>query len=99
MKHTFDRIEKNIDDLMWFQRIGDVAFVDKVYIYGPPLWKEENPNAQGADNPVKFWTYIIIPKNVDPDLPKKALEYKHPFDNISIQIGIKYILASFSEKE
>jgi len=67
MKHTFDRIEKNIDDLMWFQRIGDVAFVDKVYIYGPPLWKEENPNAQGAGNPVKFWTYIIIPKNVDPD--------------------------------
>lgn len=67
MQHTFDVLNKNIDDLLWFQRIGDVAFVDKVYIYGPPKWKEENPNAQGAGNPVKFWTYVIIPKNVDPD--------------------------------
>jgi len=67
MQHTFDVLNKNIDDLLWFQRIGDVAFVDKVYIYGPPKWKEENPNAQGAGNPVKFWTYVIIPKNIDPD--------------------------------
>lgn len=66
MQHTFDVLNKNIDDLLWFQRVGDVAFVDKVYIYGPPKWKEENPNAQGAGNPVKFWTYVIIPKNVDP---------------------------------
>ena len=67
MQHTFDVLNKNIDDLLWFQRVGDVAFVDKVYIYGPPKWKEENPNAQGAGNPVKFWTYVIVPKNVDPD--------------------------------
>ncbi len=67
MEHTFNKLEKNIDDLLWFQRVGDVAFVDKVYIYGPPKWKEETPNAQDAGNPVKFWTYVIIPKNVDPD--------------------------------
>ena len=67
MQHTFDVLNKNIDDLLWFERVGDVAFVDKVYIYGPPKWKEENPNAQGAGNPVKFWTYVIVPKNVDPD--------------------------------
>ncbi len=66
MQHTFDVVMKNIDDLLWFQRVGDVAYVDKVYIYGPPLWKEENPDAQGAGNPVKFWTYTIIPKTVDP---------------------------------
>ena len=66
MQHTFDVLNKKIDDLLWFQRIGDVAFVDKVYIYGPPKWKEKNPNAQGAGNPVKFWTYVIVPKNVDP---------------------------------
>lgn len=66
MEHTFDVLTKKIDDVLWMQKLEDVAWVDKVYINGPPLWKEENPTAQGAGNPVKFWTYTIIPKNVDP---------------------------------
>jgi len=66
MNHTFDMLQKKIDDVLWIQKLEDVAWVDKVYIYGPPLWKEENPTAQGAGNPVKFWTYTIIPKNTDP---------------------------------
>jgi dipeptidyl aminopeptidase/acylaminoacyl peptidase len=67
MEHTFDLLSKKIDDVLWMQKLEDVAWVDKVYIYGPPLWNEENPAAQGAGNPVKFWTYTIIPKNVDPN--------------------------------
>ena len=66
MEHTFDALSKKIDDVLWMQKLEDVAWVDKVYIYGPPKWKEENPDAQGAGNPVKFWTYTIIPKNIDP---------------------------------
>lgn len=67
MQHTFDVLEKRIDDLLWIQKLEDVAWVDKVYIYGPPKWKEEHPDAMGAGNPVKFWTYTIIPKNIDPE--------------------------------
>lgn len=66
MEHSFDVLSKKIDDILWMQKLEDVAWVDKVYIYGPPKWKEENPDAQGAGNPVKFWTYTIIPKNTDP---------------------------------
>ncbi len=66
MEHNFNVLEKMIDDVLWTQKLEDVAWVDKVYIYGPPMWKEENPTAQGAGNPVKFWTYTIIPKNLDP---------------------------------
>ena len=66
MEHSFDVLVKKMDDVLWMQKLEDVAWVDKVYIYGPPLWKEENPTAQGAGNPVKFWTYTIIPKNTDP---------------------------------
>ena len=66
LEHTFDVLNKKIDDILWMQKLEDVAWVDKVYIYGPPKWKEENPDAQGAGNPVKFWTYTIIPKNIDP---------------------------------
>ncbi len=66
MKHTNDMLGKKIDDILWIQKLEDVAWVDKVYIYGPPRWKEENPTSLSAGNPVKFWTYTIIPKNIDP---------------------------------
>jgi dipeptidyl aminopeptidase/acylaminoacyl peptidase len=63
--HRLDRLEKLIDDVLWEQKVGDIAHVDKLYIYGPPKWKEENPTAKGAGNPVKFWTYVFIPQNID----------------------------------
>lgn len=65
LHHRLDIIEKRIDDLLWYERVGDIAHIDKLYMTGPPLWKEKNPNAQGAGNPTKFWSYVFIPKNID----------------------------------
>lgn len=65
LRHRLDRLEKMVDDLMWHQRLEDIAYVDKVYMYGPPKWKEKNPTALGAGNPVKFWSYLFFPKNLD----------------------------------
>jgi dipeptidyl aminopeptidase/acylaminoacyl peptidase len=65
LNHRLDVLEKAIDDVTWFERVGDVAYVDKVRIVGPPRWKEPNPTAQGAGNPVKFYTYVFIPRDVD----------------------------------
>ena len=39
LEHRIDILEKNIDDVLWFQRVGDVAFIDKVFMTGPPKWK------------------------------------------------------------
>lgn len=65
LQHRLDILEKLVDDVLWFQRVGDVAFVDKVFKTGPPPAKEKNPTAQGAGNPVKFWSYVFIPKGID----------------------------------
>jgi dipeptidyl aminopeptidase/acylaminoacyl peptidase len=65
LEHRLDVLEKNIDDILWFQRVGDVAFIDKVFMTGPPKWKELDTTAPGAGNPVKFWSYVFIPKNID----------------------------------
>ena len=65
LNHKIDRLEKLIDDVLWYNKVGDIAHVDKLYIYGPPKWKEKNPTAKGAGNPVKFWTYVFIPRNVN----------------------------------
>jgi dipeptidyl aminopeptidase/acylaminoacyl peptidase len=77
LKHRLDRLEKMVDDLMWFQRLGDVARVDKVYIYGPPRWKEENPTAMDAGNPVKFWAYVFVPRDIDPAKKYPLIVFPH----------------------
>ncbi len=65
LDHKIDRLEKLIDDVLWYNKVGDIAHVDKLYIYGPPKWKEKNPTAKGAGNPVKFWTYAFFPNHID----------------------------------
>jgi len=75
--HRLDVIEKNIDDLLWFERVGDVAFVDKIYITGPPPAKESNPTGQGAGNPLKFWSYVFIPRDADPSKKYPLLVFPH----------------------
>lgn len=75
--HRMNELEKSIDDIYWYNKIGDVAHIDKVYITGPPLAHEKNPTAQGAGNPVKFWTYVFVPKNIDPSKKYPLLVFPH----------------------
>ena len=77
LNHRLDVLEKAVDDVSWYNKVGDVAFIDKVYIYGPPLAKEENPTAQGAGNPVKFRSYIFIPKDINPNKKYPLLVFPH----------------------
>lgn len=63
--HGRDVLAKRIDDLLWYERVGDVAVVDKARIYGPPRWKEDNPTGIGAGNHLKFYLYLFTPRNLD----------------------------------
>ena len=65
LDHRIDELEKAADDILWYQKVGDVADIDKVFIVGPPPAKVSNPTAMGAKNPVKFWSYIFIPRKID----------------------------------
>ncbi len=64
-RHTYDVLKKRIDDLMWHELLGDVAYIDKVRLTGPPRWKPKTENDRFAANPFRFWSYVFIPKNVD----------------------------------
>ncbi|HEX5084604.1 MAG TPA: prolyl oligopeptidase family serine peptidase, partial [Blastocatellia bacterium] len=55
-------VRKDVDDLMWFQRMGDIAVVDKVSYTGPPPRVIPNPTGQGAGNPVIIRAYTFLPK-------------------------------------
>lgn len=67
LRHRLDMVEKSIDDIRWFDRVGDVAYIDKVFMAGPPPPGGENATILPDKNPVKFWSYVFIPKDVDPD--------------------------------
>ncbi len=65
LDHRLDQIEKAIDDLLWYQKVGDVAFIEKIFIPGLPPWKVKDSTKRGALNPVKFWAYVFIPKKLN----------------------------------
>ena len=77
LEHRLDVLEKNIDDVLWFQRVGDVAFIDKVFMTGPPKWKEIDTTDPAFGNPVKFWSYVFIPKDIDFNKKYPLLVFPH----------------------
>ena len=66
LDHRLDQLAKMVDDVLWQQKLEGVALMDKLYIYGPPPARVPQPDAMGARNPVKFWTYAFFPANLDP---------------------------------
>lgn len=75
--HRIDAIDKAVDDLAWINRVGDIAFIDKVFITGPPPAQVQNPDAMGALNPIRFYTYVFIPRDIDPSKKYPLLVLPH----------------------
>ncbi len=65
LDQRLDQLAKAIDDVLWYDKVGDVATIEKVFIVGPPPAHVKNPTAMGAKNPLKFWTYVFAPRTLD----------------------------------
>ncbi len=63
-RHTNDMIIKKIDDLMWFNMLEDIAYIDKVRLTGPPRWRPLKDDDRFAANPLQFLSYVFIPRCV-----------------------------------
>lgn len=66
-KHDIDVLSKKLEDVLWYEKVGDAAFVDKVRLAGPA---KTNPKQTGcefldslSDNQLIFYSYVFIPKN------------------------------------
>lgn len=77
LNHRLDVLQKSIDDVQWHNEVNEVAYFSKVRIYGPPRQREPNPTAQGAGNPVKFYSYVFIPKPFEAKKKYPLLVYNH----------------------
>ena len=61
LNFTEQSLEKRVNDLVWFQRLGAVATVNKVRYAGPPPRVTNNPTGQGAGNDIIVSAYTFIP--------------------------------------
>lgn len=77
LNHEIDVLNRRIDDIMFFQRLGDLAEIDIVRLTGPALRYQPNPTAQGAGNPFRFYAYVFIPKNLDRSKKQPLIVFPH----------------------
>lgn len=77
LRHRLDVVSRQVDDLMFFTRLGDLAEIDIVEMTGPPLGYQPNPTAQGAGNPFRFRSYVFIPKDLDRSGSHPLLVFPH----------------------
>jgi dipeptidyl aminopeptidase/acylaminoacyl peptidase len=72
-----DTVLKALDDIMWVQKLGDIADVDKVAYAGPPPAHIANRTAPGAANPLIIHAYTFIPKKMDRSKKQPLLVLAH----------------------
>ncbi|MFH2109787.1 MAG: prolyl oligopeptidase family serine peptidase [Candidatus Bathyarchaeota archaeon] len=64
LAHMHSATQMMVDDVLWYHKVGGLAYIDKVTLTGPPSQYQLNPTAQGAGNRVTFSAYTFIPRNL-----------------------------------
>jgi len=72
-----DIVLKRMDDLMWYQKVGDIADIDKSEYGGAPNPHIKNKKAPGATNPLIIHVYTFIPKKLDRSKKQPLIVYVH----------------------
>jgi dipeptidyl aminopeptidase/acylaminoacyl peptidase len=79
--HEFDVLDKKLEDLLWFDKTGDVAYISKVRIAGPPV---HNPKKTGhkfgdqfRENDVIFYAYVFIPRTTKANKQYPLIVFPH----------------------
>jgi len=65
----FEDVQRQIDDVLWYERLGDVANMDKFEIASSKPRREKNPTDVNAGNPIIFPVYVFWPKNLKGKAP------------------------------
>lgn len=94
-KHRFDILEKQVDDLMWFRRMEDIAHVDKVRLTSTPRWKPMDPADRFSGNKLQFYTYVFVPKDVDVDAKYPLIVLPHSGIHANFSTYYAHIVREF----
>lgn len=78
-----DRLQKGVHEVLWFQRLSDVAVMDKVRYPGPPRRVVPDPAAPGASNEFVVTAYTFLPRRFPKDkLPLLVLAHEGVHGNV-----------------
>ncbi len=78
LDHRLDALMKKIDDVLWFERLGDLAEIDKVYYASKPNPKgEETYGIKNERHPFKVWAYLFTPRKLDRSKKHPLLLFPH----------------------
>lgn len=69
MERSFDSVDREIDDVLWYMKLGDAANISKWRIASSKPRRDKNPTAQGAGNPLLIPVYVFAPKNIKGKAP------------------------------
>ncbi|NGF57365.1 S9 family peptidase [Parapedobacter sp. SGR-10] len=94
LSYSFDQLNKKIEDVNWYNKVGEIAYVDKVRMTGPPA-KIKSKTAKGAGNPLVFWSYVFIPKDFDPGKKYPLIVLVHGGVHGNFGVGNDHIVKEF----
>jgi len=78
LSFAIEALTKKVDDLLWFERVGDVADVDKVFIPTVPnLRGEEEYGISNERHPFKMYAYVFLPKGRTANRKLPLLVFPH----------------------
>jgi len=97
-RHTYDVLEKLIDDVLWHLKVGDIAQVDKGIFTGPPLRNKPNPTAQGAGNPLIIRAYGFVPKSLDRNRKQPLVVLIHGGVHANFDSGDAHVVRELLEQ-
>ena len=66
---AFEDVDREVDDALWYFRLGDVANIEKYEIASSKPRREKNPTDVNAGNPIIFPVYVFSPKNLKGKAP------------------------------
>jgi dipeptidyl aminopeptidase/acylaminoacyl peptidase len=73
-----DAVRKAADDQLWFQRLSDIALVDKVTYTGPPNPRgQETYGIKNERHPLKIQQYVFLPRKTEPGRKLPLLVLPH----------------------
>lgn len=96
--HARDVLMRTLEEVLMYQKMGDVAIVDKVQFTGPPPRVIPNPTGQGAGNPVIIPAYTFIPKKLDRATKHPLLVYVHGGVHSNVTSASAHIFREFMEQ-
>lgn len=66
---SFEDVDREIDDALWYFKLGDAADIAKYRIATSKPLRMNNPTGQGAGNPLIIPVYVFSPKNLKGKAP------------------------------